>query len=125
MLQPRLTIFFCFIFLQVAFANRVYSTVVNNYRYTDAWFLLLNNARINENWSIGNEFHYRLTNFYEKKEQMIIRPFINYHINEKFILSGGYSYIRTYPHAPYPQRINYTEHNVWEQATLNHGGKLL
>ena len=88
--------------------------------YNDVWFLWLSNYQINDNWSIGNELHWRNTNFLSDKEQLLIRPFVSYRSNESIGYSLGYSYIRSYPFTEKVIDVPRPEHNTWEQITLNH-----
>ena len=83
-----------------------------------AWFLLLNNYKLNDKWSVGNEFHFRQTNFMATREQIILRPYITYTDKSQVQYTVGYSYLST---NPYKNRINHIipEHNFWEQVTLN------
>ncbi|WP_196885632.1 DUF2490 domain-containing protein [Aureivirga sp. CE67] len=92
---------------------------------SDAWFLLLNHYNINEKWSVGNEFHWRQTNFLSDKSQLILRPFVNYKINKNVIATAGYSYLLNFADTNPASDVNLPEHNIWEQVTLKHSsGKL-
>ncbi|WP_196895667.1 DUF2490 domain-containing protein [Aureivirga marina] len=94
-------------------------------KQSEAWFLLLNHYKINEKWSIGNEVHWRQTNFLKDKSQLILRPFVNYNISKSVIGTVGYSYLLNYSDTNELTDVNQPEHNVWEQITLKHGdGKL-
>ncbi len=84
----------------------------------DVWFLLLNHYKINDNWSLGNEFHMRYSDYLNEEEQLLIRPFINYHANPNVVLTAGYTFINTWPYGEYPLPANKPENNVWEQVTL-------
>lgn len=83
-----------------------------------AWFLLLNNYKINDTWSVGNEFHFRQTDFLATREQIILRPYITYTDKSQVQYTVGYSYLST---NPYKNQIDHIipEHNFWEQVTLN------
>lgn len=85
----------------------------------DVWFLLLNHYKFSDTWSVGNELHFRLDDYFNDKQQFIIRPFINYHRSQNVIYSAGYSYIKTYPYGQFPLPDAVPEHNVWEQVTVN------
>ncbi|MEQ9301201.1 MAG: DUF2490 domain-containing protein [Cyclobacteriaceae bacterium] len=89
--------------------------------YTDAWFLLLTDYKVNERWTLGNELHWRNVNFLKDKEQLLVRPYVDYHANENVTFSAGYTYIRSYPYRQEAFKITRPEHNVWEQVTLQHG----
>ncbi len=89
-------------------------------RQSEAWFLLLNNYEINDKWNIGNEFHWRHTNFLSDKAQMIIRPYVDYNYNSNLTLTAGYSYLLNFSDTNDLTDVNRPEHNYWEQITLKH-----
>ncbi|XOV95010.1 MAG: DUF2490 domain-containing protein [Bacteroidota bacterium] len=84
----------------------------------DVWFLLLNHYKLNDNWSLGNEFHMRFDDYLNDKEQLLIRPFLNYHANPNVVFTVGYTFINTYPYGQYPLPASKPENNIWEQVTL-------
>ncbi|MDN5215825.1 DUF2490 domain-containing protein [Fulvivirgaceae bacterium BMA12] len=88
--------------------------------YMDAWFLLLNHYEISDQWSAGSEIHWRNTRFLKDKEQLLLRPFVDYRRNDKVVYTLGYTYIRSYPFSEMAIPKTKPEHNVWEQVTLKH-----
>lgn len=84
----------------------------------DVWFLLLNNYKINEKWSVGNELHMRYTDYLSSKQQLLERPFVNYHFNSKVTATAGYTFINTWPYGDFPLPTEKPENNVWEQINL-------
>lgn len=84
----------------------------------DVWFLLLNHYKINDSWSVGNEFHMRYSDYLNEEEQLLIRPFVNFHANPNVVLTAGYTFINTYPYGKYPLPANKPENNFWEQVTV-------
>jgi hypothetical protein len=93
---------------------------IETYGKTNVWFLLLTHYKFNDNWSVGNEVHMRFDDGLRDKQQLLIRPFINYTKSKKTIYTAGYTYINTYPYSKYPLKSNQAENNIWEQITLNH-----
>lgn len=85
----------------------------------EVWFLLLNNYKINEEWSVGNELHFRRTDFLNTNKQFILRPFVNFKPRQMVIYTIGYSYLKTQPYGEYPYPVARPEHNFWEQITVN------
>lgn len=85
---------------------------------TNTWFLLLNRFNLSEKFAITNEIHERTGDFLEDQGTIIIRPSVDYSINDNIELSVGYSFVRSWPYAPYTQAIPRNEHNIWEQALL-------
>lgn len=84
----------------------------------DVWFLLLNHYKINDSWSLGNEFHMRFSDYLNEEEQLLIRPFVNFHASPNIVLTAGYTFINTYPYGKYPLPANKPENNFWEQVTV-------
>jgi len=110
-------IFILTVLITLAFNLKVRAQEVHG--RDNVWFLLLNHYKINDKGSLGNELHLRLDDYFNDKQQWILRPFVNYHGSDKVIYSAGYSYIKTYPYGQYPLPDAVPEHNVWEQITVN------
>ena len=88
--------------------------------YNDIWFMVLNHYKLNEKWMLGNEIHWRNTNFLRSKEQLLLRPFVSFKPKEVVAFSMGYSYIRSYPFEEGSVLGTKPEHNLWEQISLFH-----
>lgn len=84
----------------------------------NSWFLLLNRVQLTPKFSITNEFHERTGSFLHDQGQLLVRPSIDYQLNESIEFSVGYSFIRVWPYAPYNPPVIRNENNVWEQVTL-------
>lgn len=84
----------------------------------NTWFLLVNRFYLSDKFAFSNELHERTGSFLSNQGTIIIRPSIDYALNEHVELSAGYSFVRSSPYAPYSQPIAKNEHNVWEQAML-------
>ncbi len=91
----------------------------------NSWFLLLNRFYLSEKFTLTNEIHERTGSFLSNQGTFILRPSIDYTLNDNVELSAGYSFVRSWPYAPYALPIARNEHNVWEQAMLkSHIGKV-
>lgn len=84
----------------------------------NTWFLVLNRFYLSDKFTITNEIHERTGNILSEQGTLILRPSIDYALNENVELSVGYSFVRSWPYAPYTQPIPRNEHNIWEQAFL-------
>lgn len=84
----------------------------------NSWFLVVNRLHLSDKFAITNELHERTGSFLKDEATIIIRPSIDYTLNENVDLSAGYSFVRSWPYAPYSQPIARNEHNVWEQVML-------
>lgn len=51
------------------------------YGKPEVWFLLLNGVEISDQWSVSNELHLRYDDDFKDKEQLLIRPFVNYKVS--------------------------------------------
>lgn len=87
-------------------------------RSTNGWFMLMNQLRLNEGWSLSNELHIRRADVYERWQQFLLRPALNYHINPNVELSVGYTYIKNYPYGEQPVKMKAAENNIWQQLLL-------
>jgi len=85
---------------------------------TNSWFLLFNRFQISERWSVTNELHERTGKILEDHGLYIIRPSIDFQLNEEVEFSVGYSFVQTEPYAPYPMTGSTSENNIWWQAML-------
>lgn len=85
---------------------------------TNTWFLLMTRFNLSEKVGITNEIHERTGDFLNDQATFILRPSVDYVLNNNIELSAGYSFVRSAPHMPYSQPISRNEHNVWEQVLL-------
>jgi hypothetical protein len=51
-------------------------------------------------------------------QQWLLRPAVNYHMNEQVVVTIGYSYYVNHPYGAYPITSSNWEHNVFEQVQL-------
>lgn len=84
----------------------------------NAWFLWLNEAQIAKKWSLTTEFHYRDADMLKDPANFIFRPGLDYQLNSFLIFSGGYSFVKTWPHGPKEAAAQTDEHNWWLQTIL-------
>jgi hypothetical protein len=84
----------------------------------NTWFLMLNRFTLDPHWSITNEVHERTGSFLKNQGTFILRPSLDYHINESYELSVGYSFLRFSSYEPYVLPISRSEHNIWEQVMI-------
>lgn len=93
--------------------------------YTNTWFTLLNRFQLNKNWSVSNEIHNRYGEFLQTQGHFLLRPSIDYTVNEYVEFVVGYSFIHSSPYTPYSLPIAKSENNFWEQVILkNSVGKV-
>lgn len=85
----------------------------------DVWSSLIINYQINKKWSVGNEVHFRLDNWFAQPEQFLIRPSVSYQVKPKLKASLGYTYVHAFPYGDFALPADRPEHNVWEQISLS------
>lgn len=86
---------------------------------TNTWFTMLNRLTINSKWSVSNEIHERTGAFLSEQGTFLLRPSVDYHLNNNVEFSVGYSYINNKPNDPNPSpKIGIIENNMWEQVLL-------
>lgn len=80
-----------------------------------SWSTLLLDYDLNDQFYLKNEVHFRRTNFLSDWQQLLIRPSVNYKLNEVVSFSVGYTYAKNYRN-----EFDFNEHNAWEQVMLSH-----
>ena len=92
-------------------------------RMTDAnsnlWITHWGDHRLSEHWSFHTEGHWRRADLGKNWQQFLLRPAVNYHVNEHLMFTVGYSYYTNYAYGEYPIRFSNWEHNVYEQVQLS------
>lgn len=88
--------------------------------YYSSWNTIDIGIKINYKWSINSEFNIRRTDFLEKWEQFIIRPFVHYKVSKELDLAFGYSYIDNNSFSDFRAPIDFKEHNIFQQLTIKH-----
>lgn len=51
-------------------------------------------------------------------QQLLLRPALNYQLNKKVMLTGGYGFVDTFRYGDYPARQRFPEHRTFEQAQI-------
>lgn len=112
-------LFLIALFSVTLISNNLFAQTNNTTRgNVNSWFLLLNRFYLSEKLTITNELHERTGNFLRDQGTFIFRPSLDYALNDDIEFSVGYSFVRSWPYAPYTQPIPRNEHNIWEQAFI-------
>ncbi|HQV75689.1 MAG TPA: DUF2490 domain-containing protein [Flavobacteriales bacterium] len=82
------------------------------------WVSHWGDHRISEHWSFHTEAHWRRANLGRDGQQLLLRPAINYHLNEQVMFTAGYSYYINYPYDTYPIPFSNWEHHLFQQVQL-------
>jgi hypothetical protein len=101
----------------------VYAAADNN---ANAWFMYFGDHPIAKSkWGLHLEGQWRRADVGLKWQQLLIRPGINYQLNKKVALTGGYGFIQTHGYGDFPLPATAPEHRVFEQATITQRFKKL
>ncbi len=97
-------------------------TLVNAQRITDPnanlWISHWGDQRFSDHWSFHTEAHIRRANMGADQQQLLIRPAVNYHLNDQVMFTLGYSYYFNYPYGAYPIAFPNWEHHLFQQIQL-------
>ncbi|MBL7950420.1 MAG: DUF2490 domain-containing protein [Flavobacteriales bacterium] len=92
------------------------------HRITDAnsnlWISHWGDHRFHDRWSFHTEGHWRRTDLGEHWQQLLLRPAINFHLNDQVLITQGYSYYINHTYSTYPIRFQNWEHHLWQQIQL-------
>lgn len=88
---------------------------------TGNWFMVFNQTRLNDKWSIHSEVQYRSFELLPNTEQLLLRTGINFHFNQNFSSTLGYAYIPNYAMDKEVNKgVQVTENRMWQQVLLKH-----
>jgi len=86
---------------------------------TNLWVSHWGDHRFSDRWSFHTEAHWRRADIGGNWQQLLLRPAINYHLNDQVLFTLGYSYYQNYGSGEYPIAFNNWEHHLYQQAQLN------
>jgi len=94
-----------------------------SHRNSIGWYNYFGTLKISEKLGIHTEYQWRRDNLIINQKQSLLRTGINYNINPRVLLRGGYAWIETFPYGEFP--INgfgrdFTEHRFFEMIQLSH-----
>ena len=89
-----------------------------NYSHNSSWNALTIEADINDKWSVKNELNFRRTNFLKNWEQLVLRPSVQYSIDNRLTAAIGYTYIQNYSYSNFSPPLDLKEHNLWQQLFI-------
>ncbi|MEO8096558.1 MAG: DUF2490 domain-containing protein [Acidobacteriota bacterium] len=84
-----------------------------------AWFMYFGDHPIKKSrWGIHLEGQWRRAELGAVWQQLLLRPAVNFQLNKKVALTGGYGFIETYRYDQFPTAHPFPEHRFFEQATI-------
>jgi hypothetical protein len=85
----------------------------------NAWYMYFGDHPVAKSrWGIHLEGQWRRTDVGLKWQQLLLRPAVNFQLNKKVLLTGGYGFVMSYPYGDYPTLRMAPEHRFFEQATI-------
>jgi hypothetical protein len=86
------------------------------------WYMYFGDHPLGQSkWGVHLEGQWRRHDVISKWQQLLLRPGVNYTVNNNLMLTGGYAYIRSYPYGSYPtSRAATPEHRLWQQALIRY-----
>jgi len=90
-----------------------------------AWFSYFGDHPISKRWELHLEGQWRRHDVGLKWQQLLIRPGVNFALNQNVILTTGYGFVDTFEYGDYPVPYRFPEHRLFEQLLLKQNlGKL-
>ncbi len=82
------------------------TSIAQNNRISDhntiAWISNTATIKMNNKWGIHTEYQWRREELFTNWQQSLLRLGINYTLNDKLLLRGGFGWIETYNYGDYP-----------------------
>lgn len=72
---------------------------------------------VGSKWGIHLEAQERRSDLGDDRQQLLLRPGMNYQLNPSTMLSFGYCHVETYPYGDYPALHEFPEHRLWQQVS--------
>ncbi len=90
-------------------------TIAQTKESYNSWNSLIVDYKLNDNFYLKNEAHFRRTHFLSDWQQILIRPSFHYKYNETVDFSVGYTYSKNFRDIH-----NFNENGLWQQVMLLH-----
>ncbi|MBU7577099.1 MAG: DUF2490 domain-containing protein [Flavihumibacter sp.] len=106
----------------------VSSLLVEAQTINTTWLAAFTTTKINKKFSIHFDAQWRSGDQYSTMSTLLLRPGLNYHLNDRLVLTAGYGYITNRRSfivpGPADEPVNVTgylpEHRLWQQALYTH-----
>jgi len=92
----------------------------------NGWYMYFGDHPIAKTrWGIHLEGQWRRADLGLKWQQLLLRPGVNFQLNKKVALTGGYGFVETHRYGDFPVAAAFPEHRFFEQATITQRFKKL
>jgi Protein of unknown function (DUF2490) len=85
----------------------------------NGWYMYFGDHPVSERFGIHLEGQWRRSDVITAWQQLLLRPAINYKVNDRLSFSAGYAYVRSYPYGGIPGGAA-REHRMHQQASVRH-----
>jgi hypothetical protein len=85
------------------------------------WYVYAGDHPVSGRWGIHLEAQWRRHDVIVRPQQLLLRPGVNFRVNDRIALSAGYAYVTTHRYGDYPAAAPFPEHRLHQQATVRHG----
>jgi hypothetical protein len=84
----------------------------------NSWALYTGNHRISSKVNLMTEYQWRRADGFKHWQQSILRLGVEYAVNTKVSVMGGYAWIKTFPYGSQPVLHEFDENRLFEQLNL-------
>ncbi len=93
----------------------------------NVWFMYFGDHPFSKTskWGLHLEGQWRRADAGLKWQQLLLRPAVNYQLNKKVALTGGYGFIQSHGYGDFPSPATAPEHRFFEQVSITQRFKKL
>jgi hypothetical protein len=84
----------------------------------NGWYMYFGDHHVSGRWGVHLEGQWRRSNVITNWQQLLLRPGVNYDLNEAVMLTAGYAFIDTWPYGGAPAPNRFPEHRFFQQALV-------
>jgi hypothetical protein len=108
-----------YLFLVIFFSRLAMSQTVQDHNL-NAWFMYFGDHPVSEKWGLHLEAQIRRAEAGLTWQQLLLRPGVNYQLNQNILFTAGYGYVRSTPYGDFRSTASVPEHRFFEQVLLKH-----
>ncbi|EAS18735.1 hypothetical protein BBFL7_00998 [Flavobacteria bacterium BBFL7] len=109
-----------YVLIVIFFASNRLLAQFDKYSHSSSWNTMTIKSHLNDKTFVKNELNFRRTNFLKDWEQIVIRPSVQYQLNQSITIAIGYTYIKNYSYSAFSSPIDTKENNLWQQLFIKH-----
>ncbi len=82
------------------------------------WYMYFGDHPVRGRWGAHLEGQWRRHDVATRWQQLLLRPGVNYELNQSAMLTLGYAYVKTHPYGDFPGRYPFPEHRIYQQVLV-------